>query len=134
MTLQPQQIKPPLTASPMIRSLWASAQEIQKGSWQPFLDRVTYKPNFRFIHWYQQERDWHYVRIEMDVPNTYSAEHEIIQIQTSQQVPAFYLIKEDAAKLILRRMIHDLEMHEADEWLLIDGVREWDPHANDFTT
>lgn len=31
-----------------------------------------------------------------------------------------------------QRLIHDLEIHEADEWLRFDGELIHDPHANDF--
>ena len=28
-----------------------------------------------------------------------------------------------------RQRIHEVELHEVDEWLLYEGSREWDPHG-----
>lgn len=36
---------------------------------------------------------------------------------------------EDFLSSTVRQLIHKTETHEADEWLLIDGVRKFDPHA-----
>ena len=32
---------------------------------------------------------------------------------------------------MLRAKIKDLEMHEADEWMIFDGVRKFDPHKKE---
>lgn len=36
---------------------------------------------------------------------------------------------EERFKRWFRQQIHHIEMHEADEWLLYEGERLWDPHA-----
>ncbi len=35
---------------------------------------------------------------------------------------------------MLRRQIHECETHEADEWMLFNGVRKFNPHAKEGAT
>lgn len=102
-----------------------------ESGWTGFLQRFTYKPGWCFTH---ESRGDDIIMVEMIVPDTYDPSHKEIRVTSRQKVPPFERVSEAYAKDLIRSLIHELERHEADEWLLFDGVREWDPHAHEFTT
>lgn len=63
--------------------------------------------------------------IERAIPN--SRADGGITLTVVETVPEEYET-EDAAFEAVRRVIRTAELHEMDEWLLIDGQRRWDPH------
>lgn len=92
---------------------------------QQWLDRVTYKPNFHLT------LDGSNLQVQMQVPNTHDPQHRDIDVRAPFPIPPHVLLSLDEREFFrwVRECIHWVERHEADEWLLVDGMRKWDPHA-----
>jgi hypothetical protein len=88
------------------------------------LSRITYKPGWTLKAWNDQGSFDMLLRITMPVPCRDTGKPIMVT-----QIRAIYPF-EDERRLIqfVRCCLHDLEIHEADEMLLVDGVRMFDPH------
>ena len=54
----------------------------------------------------------------------------MIRINCTENIPYQTLrtLDEDAFLGLIRRGIHRMELHEADEWIKVDGVIKFNPH------
>lgn len=107
---------------------WSAGERAER-----LLGRVTYRPGMRLeVHQDVMHGALTLVTTRM-VENTYQP-GQMIRVNTMDPIPGFLVAHdgmEDHFYRWLRETIHRIEMHEADEFLRIDGVMRWNPHAND---
>jgi hypothetical protein len=91
---------------------------------QAALERVSYKPGWRF-HVAEHPREGLLIRIEADVPD--SASDGSLTLGINSWLPPMY----DETQLVswLRWRICRVELHEAAEFLRVDGRVLDDPHS-----
>lgn len=89
--------------------------------WGLFVARCTYRPNARLSVYPGPT-----LIVELDVLDTYTR----CQVTVAHRLPlpSYPMTDADRAEA-LRRILHQVEMHEADEWLRVDGIVAFDPHA-----
>lgn len=88
------------------------------------LRRLTYKPEVRLVvHDLDDHVSFQAVLVVEDTLNP----PRIVEVDMGR---TFYppVVERDEVLDVVRRMIHDLEKHEADEWLKLDGVAWCHPH------
>lgn len=97
---------------------------------QRALSRLSYKPTFRFEAFQSSDGDQIEIRIVHVAPDSRDG-------FTPIPLTSFSIFNADAAHLdeavfyLVRRQIHEMELHEIDEWLKIDGKHVKNPHPND---
>lgn len=98
------------------------------------LERIQYRPGWR-IEMPADRFERHEVLellVIAEVPDTYHPERigkvahrrPITTREMADHLPDRELL------LMIREQLHEVERHEADEWLLVDGRRIFDPHAD----
>lgn len=90
--------------------------------WGIFLSRVTYRPNVRL-----EVGAGPALHVHMDVLDSYT--RCPIQVTHRLPLPTYTMTDADRARC-LRDLLFQVEMHEAREWLRIDGVILFDPHRS----
>lgn len=96
--------------------------------------KVRYKPGVSFEAWFDHRHQTWVAEIRRPAPDRDTGED---RLQAWRQVlpPRVTVLRgEEGERYLtnwLRGFIHDLELHEADEWLVIDGERPFDPHAKE---
>ncbi len=95
-----------------------------------FLTRITYKPgsSFRVSDSYLDVGAIELI-LEMRVPNTHPP-HDVVSIRTGRIVDWPPVSERDFLDLV-RAVVHQFELHEADEWLRLDGKIAFNPHGGD---
>ena len=96
-------------------------------TWQSIIDTVTYKPNTKFHiteNYYNTQ-----LHIEVLVPNTYDPGNLTpIKVIHTSVLPSLGYFPEKKAPKYIRKLVHNAEIHEADEWLRFNGVMLFNPH------
>lgn len=91
--------------------------------------RITYKPGV-YIQVCEHHKNFVAVRLAYRVSDSTGVlekvDIEFLEVYPITAFPCF-----DAFLGILRRQIHKLEAHEADEWIQVDAVKVFDPHKGD---
>ena len=104
----------------------ADALEIVKA----IVSRIDYKPDFK-IDVYGTYDVSIRVIFKRPVPDSNNPSQVAPQIFSRDYTPELVLSMKDPYEYILRDLIHSIqqmEMHEMDEWLRVDGVRVREPH------
>jgi hypothetical protein len=98
-------------------------------NYKALIKKVQYKPGWKFKVTHSPEHRLVFLDVTMPVPNRDNPQ-EIIPVF------ARHVLSSDVDTLpahafwhAVRRTLHDMETHESDEMLLIDGKRRFDPHA-----
>ena len=93
-----------------------------------FLDKVTWKPNHSFVLG-SDIRGTHFIYIRAEnVPDSNDVkifrdfEGCICYLPTHEKITEEFLIRE------LRMLCHRWQLHEADEYLKVDGKTPYNPH------
>lgn len=91
--------------------------------------RIKYKPNYRVNIMVLPGSDSYGISINAPVIDTYSGKS--VNVRTVGKLGS----KEELNRLsdmellkLVRAELHKWEIHEADEWLTLDGDRPFDPH------
>jgi hypothetical protein len=93
---------------------------------QDILDRVTYKPGVRFY----LEMSAGILRLHMQNPVTDSEPGKYAESVTlGYQIFPEHIQNETQFLGTLQELITRWERHESAEWLRLDGVKVWHPHA-----
>ena len=90
--------------------------------------RMTYKAGWRFELVEDLDGFGCILRIvnkELDATRKVAG---MISLQGSTTLPPLDFLDERQFLLLIRRGIHDREIHEADEWLQLDGAAPFYPH------
>lgn len=97
-----------------------------------FLSRITYKPNWKFE--LIQNLDFGLeLHVTSEVQNSQTIEHEsysrtviksMLLLDPSEEVDP----SEEWLIANLRKLLFEIEMHERDEWLKLDGKHLFAPH------
>jgi hypothetical protein len=93
-----------------------------------FLERVTYKEGVTF------ELAYEFNMAKLMIQAKYlDSRHRVTPVTIMHQtiVPRHFMHDEKLFSAYVRRCVHDLEAHEADEWLRVGGELLNDPHAPD---
>lgn len=98
---------------------------------QSILDRITYKPGWKFTLDVRNERVYLFAWVNQDTDSRTGVERT--GYKTSKRIPIDWPLsaKPDSIEKIMawvRHAIHEWESHEADEWLRIDEELVHDPH------
>lgn len=124
---------------------------IQKTEWEKFFERVKYKPNFKIEYVREIDFDREKVILTMRVPDSRDPRNwedqpggafnispfgpddprriPLIPVTATFMLEAYH--GESYAKSWLRSALRQLEDHELDEWLRLDGELMNDPHAEE---
>lgn len=91
----------------------------------------TYKPGYRLhLDTTAGVTHGHFIlHLLADVPNTYRPDVTRL-LDYRQPIPQYALRDADIFGDWLRTFLGQFECHERDEWMLRDGVRVYDPHAD----
>lgn len=106
---------------------------------QEWLGRITYRPNVVLTAYRFEPGEINgmtlrspvnctNIRITAKVEDTYNHGKEIQTVSVFPYPDAALDFGFDHFVAWVRRSLHDWEMHESDEWLLVDGGRKFDPH------
>lgn len=108
--------------------------------WQQFLARVDYKPGWNLT---AEDEDFRVfgrvvMLVKMLVHDTFEQRDlKPIVVTSKFEVPVYMHPSVEPreeweldARLWLRSKIHQIEMHEADEWLRVDGIQHFNPHGD----
>lgn len=90
------------------------------------LERITYKPGVRLSIWRSVHDERLTLGIIAAVPSV-DDPSRTIEIQSTVSLPAWQLGEAGILRKV-RRLVKELENHEVDEWLRVDGVPVRDPH------
>lgn len=99
-------------------------------NWTEFFKRLRYKDNVRFDHQPPLGSGWDWLNIDATVEDTYNRGKQI-RVRHRFSLPPFPEVGLKGAQEIIRSYIHSVECHEADEYMLFDGVMVFDPHKNE---
>jgi len=98
------------------------------------LQSLTYKPHWKLKVTYSEADDLAYLRLKVKTECTRTG--EMVQFATDTKIaispycnrPLQFDTGEAELLQAVRQWIHELELHEADEWLQVDGKMVFDPH------
>lgn len=104
-------------------------QRREAKNWDEFVKSFKYKPFTHVEHVYDIDYDWHFLVVDMIVPDINNPS-KTIRISQKTKVPPFgtHGINEEGALAWLRDILQAMECHEVDEWFNYDGERTFDPH------
>lgn len=95
------------------------------------LSRITYKSGWSFhipqATWESYTPPMFDLVIDSTVPNCYPP-HDSVTVTYRRAGNLNALRNEEAFLSFVRSAIRQREQHEADEWLVVDGKRRWNPH------
>lgn len=107
-------------------------QQKAKG-WEELVKRVTYRPGYHLEAIYEIDFDITKLIVQATVENTYRR-GQMIPIIFQSNLPLWRHMRDDKeAMSFIREALHDMERHESDEWIRLDGEMIFDPHAMDDT-
>lgn len=113
-----------ITAGP----IYNPSEKKKSKDWEALIKRVTYRPGYMLDAIYEIDFDITKLIVKMRVENTYRP-GEMIPIIFQHFLPAWRHIGDDAeAMRFIRDALHDMERHESDEWIRLDGEMIYDPH------
>jgi hypothetical protein len=96
---------------------------------QEILDRVTYKPGVK-LYLERDRYDVRVLRLGICTPVTDSEPEKYAEtISLSYEIFPKYIENETQFLGTLQELITRWERHESAEWLRLDGVKVWHPHA-----
>lgn len=96
---------------------------------QACLARVRYRPGWTFTL-YQGDFEGPHLRIRADVENSYRP-GQTVALDIHSPVPLAVIADGPALLRYLAWRLQIVESHEMREWLKLDGVVVFDPHAPD---
>lgn len=96
------------------------------------LERVTYRPGWK-IRILPPEGPFHYDRalyllVEARVEDTFNPGREVRVWHQRPVLPPDLIRDEEHFLYLLRRELGQVECHERDEWLRVDGEMKFNPH------
>lgn len=91
------------------------------------LEHFTYKPEWIF-NLREHNGDW-WVHISWRPLNSRNPTRRC-DVASTWFVPTGDYFTREGLMGLFRHKLYELERHEADEWMVFDGVRKYDPHVD----
>jgi hypothetical protein len=118
---------------------WAA----DRPAWEALLARITYRPGWQLRVFEDYSSGAMALHVIAQVEDTYHP-GRVGRILHGHLIPAYLRLQDpldaqlsrpenlEAERIRwIREALGRVELHERDEWLKVDGVRLFDPHAND---
>jgi len=96
------------------------------------VNTVEYKPGWEFSVIARPKTKHVFLQIHFERDDRDTGNPMPFLMERSIPAKALLNMSDFALKEFIRRCIHDLENHEADEWLYFDGERGFEPHCFSF--